>query len=143
MTHLPFRHGTGQSTKLISVRLQHHTIEFADNYNFVLGRFINSALATYVHDLQAEHNVTHDKYWLVASGSRFVAYQEDHRGSVQKMVRVRSDLLEYLHINKYQVNTAINLACDRWRDYFKEGRVAQYIVNKIKKPHHINHTVEQ
>lgn len=143
MTHIKSRQGTGTSTKLISVRLQVLTIEFAEEFYFALGKFINSALVTYLHDLQTDYNVEHDKYWLIASGSRFVAYEEDGRGSVMKMVRVRCDLLEYLHMNKYQVNTAINLACDRWRKYFKEGRIAQYAIDKITKPHYVPYQVNQ
>lgn len=133
MTHILSRHGEGTSTKLISVRLQRHTVEFAERYNFVLGRFINQALKTYIHDLQVDHNLTHDKYWLTHSGAIFVAYEADNRGSTPKMVRVRCDLLEYLQINKYKVNTAINLACDRWRKYASKGDVAQYVINALTK----------
>lgn len=131
MTYLKYRSRIGASTILISSRIQRHTIEFADDNNFVFGRFINKALEVFVHELQTGHNVGNEKYWLVESGSTFVGYQEDHRGSVPKMIRVRADLIEYLKQNTYQVNTAINLACDRWRDYFKKNEVAVYVITEL------------
>lgn len=143
MTHIKSRQGTGTSTKLISVRIQVHTVNFAEEYNFALGSFINAALSTYIHDLQTEHNVSYDIYWLTNSGVRFVPYLTDGKGSVQKMVRIRCDLLEYLHVNTYQINTAINLACDRWRMYFKNNRVAQYTIDKITKPHYVPYQLKQ
>lgn len=131
MTYLKYRSRKGASTILISSRIQRHTIEFADDNNFVFGRFINKALETFVHDLQTDHKISKEKYWLTKSGSLFVGYQEDYRGSAPKMIRVRADLIEYLKNNKYQVNTAINLACDRWRDYFKKNEVAGYVIIEL------------
>ena len=126
MTYLKHFSRKGESTKLISARIQIHNVEFADDKCFVFGRFINAVLETLVHDLQTEHNLTHEVYWLTRSGSAFTGYKEDYRGSVQKMIRVRCDLLDYLQMNKYKVNTAINLACDRWIEYFKRGEVAEW-----------------
>ena len=100
---------------------------------FVLNRFVNEALTTLVHDLQLDHNITRETYWLTYSGGGYVGYEVDTRGSITKMLRIRADLIEYLRQNKYKVNTAINLAIDRWRDYEKKGNVAGYIIDKLKK----------
>lgn len=131
MTYLKYRSRKGASTILISSRIQLHTIEFADEHCFVFGRFINTALETFVHDLQTDYNVHNVKYWLTQSGRGFIGYDEDKRGSVAKMIRVRADIVEYLKQNNYQVNTAINLACDRWRKYYKEGNVADWAITRI------------
>lgn len=131
MTYLKYRSRKGASTILISSRIPRHTIEFADEQCFVFGRFINTALETFVHDLQTDWNIRNEKYWLTQSGRGFVGYNTDGRGGVTKMIRVRADLIEYLKQNTYQVNTAINLACDRWRKYFKEGDVAEYVLSKL------------
>lgn len=141
MTYIPTRQGQGTSTQLISVRVQRHTIDYAENYCFNFGRFINLALVTYVHDLQTDHDITYDKYWLTRSLSVYTPYDTDGRGSVQKMVRVRCDLLDYLRMNKYRVNTAVNLACDRWRKYAKAGKVQQYNINHITKPNCVPYNV--
>lgn len=137
MTYLKQRSRKGASTILISSRIQQHTIEFADEHCFVFGRFINTALNTFVHDLQVDYNIKQEIYWLTQSGRGFTGYKEDYRGSVAKMIRVRADLIEYLKLNKYQVNTAINLACDRWREYFKNGNVSEWkiidLIDKKKK----------
>lgn len=100
---------------------------------FVLNRLVNQALTTFVHDLQTEHNITRETEWLTYSGGGFVGYEVDIRGSVPKMLRIRADLVEYLRQNKYKVNTAINLAIDRWRRYEKNGDVAEYIYTRLRK----------
>lgn len=132
MTYLKHPSRKGESTKLISARIQIHNVEFADDNCFIFGRFINAVLETLVHDLQTDYGIKNEKYWLTVSGSSFTGYKEDGRGSVQKMIRVRCDLLEYLQMNKYKVNTAINLACDRWIDYFKQGNVADWSITELK-----------
>ena len=131
MTYLKHFSRKGESTKLISSRIQMHNVEFANDNGFVFGRFINAVLETLVHDLQTDYNINNEKYWLTASGSSFTGYKEDYRGSIPKMIRVRCDLLEYLQMNKYKVNTAINLACDRWIDCFKRGEVADYKIVEL------------
>lgn len=131
MTYLKHLSRKGKSTKLISARIQIHNIEFADDNCFVFGRFINAVLETLVHDLQTDHNIKNEKYWLTTSGSSFTGYKEDYRGSIPKMIRVRYDLLEYLQMNKYKVNTAINLACDRWIEYWKSGEVADWRITEL------------
>lgn len=131
MTYLKHFSRKGESTKLISARIQMHNVEFANDNCFVFGRFINAVLETLVHDLQTDYNIKNEKYWLTASGSLFTGYKEDLRGSIPKMIRVRCDLLEYLQMNMYKVNTAINLACDRWIDYFKSGQVAEYYIREL------------
>ena len=110
-----------------------HSIEYAEKMGFVLNRFVNQALTTFVHDLQTEHNITREISWLTYSGGGFVGYEVDIRGSVPKMLRIRADLVEYLRQNKYKVNTAINLAIDRWRRYEKKGDVAEYIYTTLMK----------
>lgn len=131
MTYLKHTSRRGQSTLLISARIQLHSIEYVEKMNFVLNRFVNQALFTFVHDLQTEHNITKETYWLTYSGGRFVGYEEDTRGSVPRMLRIRVDIIEYLRQNNYKVNTAINLAIDRWRRYEQNGSVAGYIISKL------------
>lgn len=131
MTYLKYISRKGESTKLISARIQMKNVEFADDNCFVFGRFINAVLETLIHDLQTDHKIMNEKYWLTMSGAAYTGYRQDDRGSVQKMIRVRCDLLEYLQMNKYKVNTAINLACDRWIDYFRRGEVYEYRIIEL------------
>lgn len=131
MTHITTRQGTGESTKLISVRLQYHHKDFAEEQGFALGKLINQAMFSFVHDLQTEYNVKQAIWYLSQSRASSVGYKQDYRGSVTKMVRLRSDYIEYLKMNKYKVNTAINIALDRWEGYFNEGRVADYVLREL------------
>lgn len=133
MTYILNRQGTGKSTKLISARIQIHHIEFAENNGFALGKLINQALFTFVHDLQTDYDIGNDRYWLTYSGAGFTGYKEDGRGSRPMSARVRCDFLEYLQLNKYKVNTAINLALDRWENYYKGGNVADYVITSLKR----------
>ena len=47
------------------------------------------------------------------------------------MVRVRCDLLEYLKLNCYQVNTAINLAIERFMHKIRDGKIEQETLNRL------------
>lgn len=131
MTYISHRQGEGNSTKLISARIATIYVEKMERFNFSLGRVVNTALADYVHDLQTDHDVHHDKYWLSNSHSLYIPYETDFRGSVHKMVRVRSDLYEYLKMNAYQVNTAINLAIERFMYRVRDGKIDQYMINSM------------
>lgn len=131
MTYLKYRSRKGESTELISARVQIQHVEYSENNSFVFGRFINSALETFIHDLQTEYNIKNEVYWLTYSGRYLTGYETDGRGSVQKMIRIRADLLQYLRMNKYKVNTAINLACDRWKKYREQGNVADWKILEI------------
>lgn len=133
MTYLKQPSRKGQSTILISARIQIHTVEYAEKMGFILNRLVNTALSRLVYDLQTEHNINKETYWLTWSGGGFVGYEEDIRGSVPKMMRIRADLVEYLRQNKYKVNTAINLAIDRWRKCERNGEVTDEVINKLKK----------
>lgn len=133
MTYLTYRKGIGQSTKLISSRIQVQHVEFAKELAFNFNKFANKALATLIHDLQTEHITSNTTYHLTHSGSAFVGYGEDGYGSTPKMLRIRRDLLEYLEMNKYKVNTALNLAIERWRDYYMKGNVADYVIQDLQK----------
>lgn len=132
MTYLKHPSRKGASTILVSSRIQQHTIEFAKDNNFIFGRFANTALTTLVHDLQTEYNIERVPWQLTISSSSYTAYAEDGLGSVPKMIRIRADLFEYLKNNNYKLNAAINLACDRWREYYKQDRVAFHVIDKIK-----------
>lgn len=133
MTYILHRQGKGDSTKLISARIQIRHIEFAENNGIALGKLINTALNTFIHDLQTDHDTGNAKYWLINSGSSFTGYNTDWRGSQPISARVRRDYLEYLQMNKYKVNTAINLALDRWEERYKKGSVEDHIINSLKR----------
>lgn len=133
MTYLTYRKRIGQSTKLISSRIQVQHVEFAKELAFNFNKFANKALETLIHDLQTEHVTSNTTYHLTYSGGGFVGYSEDGYGSTPKMLRIRRDLLEYLEMNKYKVNTALNLAIERWRDYYKQGNVADYVIHDLQK----------
>lgn len=121
------------STKLISARIQRQYIEFADNNGFVFNKWTNRALETLIHDLQTDYNCERAKRWLIQSGQSYTAYVTDGQGSEPKMLRVQTHLLEYLKLNRYKVNAAINLAFERWIKYYKEGRVADYIFGQLQR----------
>lgn len=132
MAYLKYPSRKGASTILVSSRIQQHTIEFAEDNNFIFGRFVNTALATLVHDLQTKYNVERVPWQLTVSCTNYTAYEVDGQESVPKMIRIRADLVEYLKNNNYKLNAAINLACDRWRKYYKQDRVAFHVIDKIK-----------
>lgn len=131
MTYISHRQGTGTSTKLISARIAIIYVEKIERFNFSLGRVVNDALEDYVHDLQTDHNLSHDVYWLSNKHSLYTPYQTDWRGTAHKMVRVRCDLLEYLKMNSYQVNTAINLAIERFILKIRDGKIEQSTINRV------------
>lgn len=131
MTYISHRQGTGTSTKLISSRIAIIYVEKMERFNFSLGRVVNNALEDYIHDLQTDHDVENDVYWLSNRSSLYKPYQTDWRGSEHKMVRVRCDLLEYLKMNAYQVNTAINLAIDRFMLKIRDGKIEQSTINRV------------
>lgn len=131
MTYISHRQGTGTSTKLISSRIAIIYVEKMERFNFSLGRVVNDALEDYIHDLQTDHDVRNDAYWLSNRHSLYTPYQTDWRGSAHKMVRVRCDLLEYLKMNAYQVNTAINLAIERMMHKIRDGKIEQSTINRV------------
>lgn len=131
MTYISHRQGKGTSTKLISARIATIYVEKMERFNFSLGRVVNEALAVYVHDLQTDHNISHDVYWLSNKQAFYTPYQTDWRGTTHKMVRVRCDLLEYLKMNSYQVNTAINLAIERFMYKIRDGKIEQSTINRV------------
>lgn len=143
MTYISHRQGLGTSTKLISARIAAIYVEKMERFNFSLGRVVNDALVDYVHDLQTEHNISHDVYWLSNKHAMYTPYQTDWRGSVHKMVRVRCDALEYLKMNAYQVNTAINLAIERFMIKIRDGKMEQSAINRVTSRGMISYKVEE
>ena len=133
MTYTKSRHYKGDSTTLVSSRIQINHIEFCEEHGFVFNRWVNSALDTLVHELQCDYNVEKARYWLHNSGGLFTGYEQDYRGSQPKMIRIKSLNVEYLKFNQYKLNTAINLALERWEDYFRKGKVADWLILKITK----------
>lgn len=133
MTYTKSRHYKGNSTTLVSSRIQINHIEFCEEHGFVFNRWVNSALDTLVHELQVDYNVENARYWLTCSGGLFTGYEQDYRGSQPKMIRIKSMNVEYLKFNQYKLNTAINLALERWEDYFRKGKVADWLILKITK----------
>lgn len=132
MTYIKWRKNGAKSTKLVSARIQVHHIEWAAAQEFVFGKLVNKALEVLTHDLQMDWNIKNEKYWLTCSGGAFVGYKEDGRGSVAKMVRVRADICEYMMMNKYRLNTAINLGLDRFRANVESGQVAAYVLTDLQ-----------
>lgn len=143
MTYISHRQGTGTSTKLISARIATIYVEKMERFVFSLGRVVNVALEEYVHDLQTEHNISHDVYWLSNKQAFYTPYQTDWRGTAHKMVRARCDLLEYLKMNSYQVNTAINLAIERFMHKIRDGKIEQSAINRVTAKGHIPYKVEE
>lgn len=143
MTYISHRQGTGTSTKLISARIATIYVEKMERFNFSLGRVVNVALAAYVHDLQTEHDISHDIYWLSNKQAFYTPYQTDWRGTIHKMVRVRCDLLDYLKMNAYQVNTAINLAIERFMYKIRDGKIEQIQINEISSRGWTTYSVEE
>lgn len=131
MTYISHRQGKGTSTKLISARISTIYVEKMERFNFSLGRVVNVALAAYVHDLQTEHVARYEVYWLSNKYDSCIPYQTDWRGTSRKMVRVRCDLLEYLKMNAYKVNTAINLAIERFMHKIRDGKIEQDTLNRL------------
>jgi len=133
MTYTKSRHYKGNSTTLVSSRIQISHIEFCQEHGFMMNRWANAALDTLVHELQVDYNVEKERYWLTNSGGLYTGYEQDYRGSQPKMLRIKSMNVEYLKFNQYKLNTAINLALERWEDYFENGKVAERVIQKITK----------
>lgn len=121
------------STTLISSRIQQRHITFAEENEFNFNRWVNKAMETFVHDLQADHNINREPYWLTYSGGGFTGYDSDYTGGKPKMLRLQTHLIEYLKMNGYKVNTAVNLALQRWEQYFKNGNVTDYVIGELKR----------
>ena len=121
------------STTLISSRIQKQYIDFADQNGFVFNKWINKALETFVHDLQTDYNLTDEKRWLYWSGGCYTAYDIDCQGNAVKMLRIQTHLIEYLKMNMYKVNTALNLALQRWVKYYKAGQAADYVIGQLQR----------
>lgn len=143
MTYISHRQGKGTSTKLISARIATIYVEKMERFNFSLGRVVNTALSSYVHDLQTEHDLSHDVYWLSNKQAFYTPYQTDWRGTTHKMVRVRCDALEYLKMNSYQVNTAINLAIERFMHKIRDGKIEQSTINQVSTKGWTTYKVEE
>ena len=107
------------------------TLAQQEGYNF--NKWCNKALTTFEHDLQTNHNVKDITYWLTESSGNYVGYREDGQGSVPKMLRIQTHLLDYLRMNNYKVNTALNYALQRWCDYKEKGQVADYVITDLRK----------
>lgn len=133
MTYIVNRQGKGDSTELISSRIQVRFVEFAKDNGFNFNKWANKALESFEHDLQTDHDVDKVRSRLIWSCSTYTAYSENGQGSTPKMLRIQTHLLNYLRMNKYKVNAALNLALERWIDYYKTNRVADYVIGDLKR----------
>lgn len=143
MTLLRTRHGMGDSTKLISARIQYCYIEFADKTNLMLARLITKALEMLVHDIQTDHWPAGVSAWTLTIHTRYGTYKTDWRGSKHTMLRMRMDLLDYLHMNDYRVNAAINIALEVFMDRIKTGTVTQADIKRMTKRGYIPYELDQ
>lgn len=143
MTLLRTRHGQGDSTKLISARIQYNYIEFADKANLMLARLTTKALEMLIHDIQTDHWPTGVSQWMLAVKSSYANYELDWRGSKHTMLRMRMDLLDYLHMNAYMVNPAINIALQVFMDRIKAGTVTQADINRMTKRGYVPYEIDQ
>lgn len=121
------------STTLISSRIQKQYIDFAEENGFVFNKWVNKALEAFCHDLQTDHNLADEKRWLHLSGGLYTGYDTDCQSSVTKMLRIQTHLIEYLKMNMYKVNTALNLALQRWVKYYKAGQIADYVIGQLQR----------
>lgn len=133
MAYVDRRKSGRPSTTLISSRIQQQHITFGENHGFNFNRWVNKAMETFVHDLQTDYNINKEKYWLTYSGGGFIGYDSDCTAGKPKMLRLQTHLIEYLKMNGYKVNTAVNLALQRWEQYFKNGNVADYVIGELKR----------
>ena len=143
MTLLIHRHGNGDSTKLISARIQYKYIEFADKYNLMVARLTTKSLEMLIHDIQTDHWPAGVTAWRLTAKTAYANYEVDWRGSKHTMLRMRMDLLEYLHMNDYRVNTAINIALQVVMDRIKAGTVTQDDINRMTKRGYIPYKLDQ
>lgn len=133
MAYVNSRKAGRPSTTLISSRIQRRHIKFAEDNEYNFNRWVNKAMETFVHDLQTDYNINRERYWLTYSGGGFTGYDTDYTGGIPKMLRLQTHLIEYFKMNSYKVNTAINLALQRWEEYFKNGKVADYVIGELKR----------
>lgn len=143
MTLLRTRHGQGDSTKLISARIQYCYIEFADKTNLMLARLTTKALEMLIHDIQTDHWPTDLSPWMLTIQSAYANYKIDWRGSKHTMLRMRMDFLDYLHMNDYRVNTTINFALQIFMDRIKTGTVTQADINRMTKRGYVPYELDQ
>lgn len=143
MTLLRNRHGQGDSSKLISARIQYCYIEFADKNNLMLARLTTKALVMLIHDIQTDHWPAGVSAWKLTVQSANANYKTDWRGSKHTMLRMRMDLLEYLHMNDYRVNAAINIALEVFMDRIKTGTVTQADINRMTKRGYVPYELDQ
>lgn len=143
MTLLRHRHGTGESTKLISARIQIMYIEFADKNNLMLARLTTKAMEMLIHDIQTDHWPAGVSQWMLTPHRHFGNYELDWRGSKHTMLRMRMDFLEYLHMNDYRVNAAINIALQVFMDRIKAGTVTQADINRMTKRGYVPYEIDQ
>lgn len=133
MAYVNSRKAGRPSTTLISSRIQRRHIKFAEDNEYNFNRWVNKAMETFVHDLQTDYNINRERYWLTYSGGGFTGYDTDYTGGIPKMLRLQTHLIEYLKMNGYKVNTAVNLALQRWEEYFKKGDVADYVIGELQR----------
>lgn len=133
MAYVNSRKSGRPSTTLISSRIQRKHISFGENHGFNFNRWVNKAMETFVHDLQTDYKINKEKYWLTYSGGGFTGYDSDYTGGQPKMLRLQTYLIEYLKMNGYKVNTAVNLALQRWEEYFINGNVADYVIGELQR----------
>lgn len=143
MTLLKTRHGQGDSTKLISARIQYNYIEFADKANLMLARLTTKALEMLIHDIQTDHWPAGVSQWMLTAKSAYANYEVDWRGRKHTMLRMRMDLLDYLHMNYYMVNPAINIALQVFMDRIKTGTVTQADINRMTKRGYVPYEIDQ
>lgn len=126
MTYLKSQSRVGNSTKLISARVQTRYIDFAQEKDWKFNKLVNYAVARliidYQYDLLPERHkeaLQMRKPWCIPDG-RLV------EPTKVRSVRLRVDLYEYMKMYRINRNCAINYGLERWKKFYEEGRVACY-----------------
>lgn len=133
MTYLLFQSRQGRSTIPVSARVQTRYIERAKKEGWKFNALVNSAVSTLIHEYQTDQlpersrdDLKRKDPWSIPDG-RFV------EPTTAVSVRLRSDLYDYMAMNQMNRNCSINYGLERWLKYYDEGRVAGYVVSRIKK----------
>ena len=133
MTYLKFQSRAGRSTIPVSARVQTRYIETAKEKSWKFNKLVNSAVATLTHDYQTDQlperhadDLKRKDPWSIPDG-RFI--EPTTAGSI----RLRADLYDSMAMNQINRNCAINYALERWFKYLADGRVADYVLNELRR----------
>lgn len=133
MTYLKFQSRAGRSTIPVSARVQNRYIEKAKENSWKFNKLVNSAVATLTHDYQTDQlperhadDLKRKDPWSIPDG-RFL------EPTTAVSIRLRADLYDYMAMNQINRNCAINYALERWFKYLADGRVADYVLNELRR----------